>query len=36
VEETLDSSVDDELSSDNKIINFTVTATYKVETPVEP
>jgi hypothetical protein len=36
VEETLDSSVDDELSSDNKIINFTVTANYKVETPVEP
>jgi hypothetical protein len=36
VEETLDSGVDDELSSDNKIINFTVTATYKVETPVEP
>jgi type IV pilus assembly protein PilM len=37
VEETLDNSaVDDGLSSDNKIISFTVTATYKVETPVEP
>jgi Tfp pilus assembly PilM family ATPase len=35
-EETADNEVDDDLSSDNKIINFTITAEYNVETLVEP
>jgi hypothetical protein len=37
VEETLDSSVEEgELTSSNTVISFTLTATYNVETPVEP
>jgi type IV pilus assembly protein PilM len=35
-EETADNEADDNLSSDTKIINFTLTALYNVQTPVEP
>jgi type IV pilus assembly protein PilM len=35
-EETADNELDDDLSSDNKIINFTITAEYNVDTLVEP
>jgi hypothetical protein len=35
-EETADNEADDNLSSDTKIINFTITAEYNVETLVEP
>jgi hypothetical protein len=35
-EETADNEADDNLSSDTKIINFTITAEYNVDTLIEP